>query len=258
MNKKKDFWDMSWNPVWGCKNNCPYCYAKKIAKRYAKQIAEKEFYYFDNLEIKKYNRHLGYYILQINLEKFNPTWLESNYVRKFPKKPSIIFVNSMSDPAYWEQKWYKKILKRICENMQHTFVVLTKTPEIYKKFTFPHNTIIGVTIVDTIDFKYAMKFFNNLYATNKKLLSIEPIQKKIEMSIVDKRMIESNIDWIHVGQESGNRKGRVTATPEMIEPFFDFDMGKINWMFTKVFMKKNLENVVPGRKLRRERIDETN
>jgi len=34
--------DMTWNPVWGCRNNCEYCYARKIAGFRYKQIAEKD------------------------------------------------------------------------------------------------------------------------------------------------------------------------------------------------------------------------
>jgi len=35
MNKTKIDWcDMTWNPVTGCLNSCPYCYARKIAKRF--------------------------------------------------------------------------------------------------------------------------------------------------------------------------------------------------------------------------------
>ena len=46
------------------------------------------------------------------------------------------------------------------------------------------------------------------------------------------------------GQESGNRKDRVRATREMIEPFFDLTV--------PVFMKNNLAGIVPGRELRKE------
>lgn len=270
MKEKKDFWDMSFNAVWGCKNNCVYCYARRIAKRYAEQIAGKEFSYWDNLEIKKHGRHLGYYskdfidktIIQMRLEAFKPTWLESNYVRKFPKKPSIIFVNSMSDPAYWKPKWYEWIVKRIAENMQHTFVVLTKQPEIYREYTFPHNTILGLTINNNNDCRKIITIIE-MELKNKILLSIEPIQEIIyyinleliktgNWSHEDENSGEicyhycNSFDWIHVGQESGNRKERIRATPEMIEPFFDIDI--------PVFMKKNLEGIIPGRKLRRERI----
>ena len=238
MNKqKKDFWDMSFNPVWGCKNNCLYCYARKIARRYAGKIAEKEI-------LNKNSKYDYFDITNLyeNLQNFFPTWLESNYVRKFPKKPSIIFVNSMSDPAYWEQEWYEKIVKRIAENMQHTFVVLTKFPKVYEIYKFPDNTILGFSITNNKilqDWSSTIEAYSR-YEINRVLLSIEPIQEKINIELIKKLYP----DWIHIGQESGNRRERIKATREMIEPFFDIE--------APVFMKNNLSGIVPGRKLRKE------
>ncbi len=237
----KDFWNMSWNPVWGCLNTCPYCYARRIAKRYAAQIAEKEVIYL--LQFGQLNVNECIAELTKQLESFKPIWLESNYVRKFPKKPSIIFVNSMSDPAYWEESWYKRIVKRIAENMQHTFVVLTKLPVTYKEYIFPHNTILGVTINTYYDYRnHAVQIDNMQDFKNKLLLSIEPIQNTFSYRFIE--MVEEKFDWIHVGQESGNRKDRIKATREMIQPFFDLDI--------PVFMKNNLDGIIPGRKLRKE------
>ena len=35
MNKTKIEWcDSTWNPVTGCKHDCPYCYARRISARY--------------------------------------------------------------------------------------------------------------------------------------------------------------------------------------------------------------------------------
>ena len=39
MQKTKIEWcDSTWNPVTGCLNGCPFCYAKKIAERFGKDI----------------------------------------------------------------------------------------------------------------------------------------------------------------------------------------------------------------------------
>ncbi|MBA7524298.1 hypothetical protein ES705_16435 [subsurface metagenome] len=39
MNKTKiDYVDFTWNPVWGCRGTCSYCYARKIAQRFGKPI----------------------------------------------------------------------------------------------------------------------------------------------------------------------------------------------------------------------------
>ena len=44
MGKKTtiDWADSSWNPVTGCRHNCNYCYAQKIAGRFAGYDANEE------------------------------------------------------------------------------------------------------------------------------------------------------------------------------------------------------------------------
>ena len=69
-----DWADWVDNPVWGCRNTCPYCYARQMARRIGKTEDQKAFV---------------------------PTWMHGNYSKAFPDKPLFIFVNSMSDIAYW-------------------------------------------------------------------------------------------------------------------------------------------------------------
>ena len=109
--------DFTWNPVIGCKNNCPYCYARKMNAR---------FHFVEN-----WNK---------------PVWLESNFNKILPKKPNRIFVNSMSDIDYWEPEWMEKVLNKIKENPQHQFLFLTKNNYLYDDYTFPENCYLGITI----------------------------------------------------------------------------------------------------------------
>ena len=88
MNKTKIDWcDRVWNPVWGCLNGCEYCYARKIARRFYLRMMKKEFDFCNENNIEQ--SYLG------GLQYFQPTWLESNFQKKFPEKPKWIFVNSM-------------------------------------------------------------------------------------------------------------------------------------------------------------------
>lgn len=243
---------MSLNIVKGCNGpngkRCPYCYACRFVKRlgFAEKIAEKEMIYLYG-EIEKH-RQPEYENLVEKIKSFKPHFFNYVYAQPLRKKPTIYFF-SMSDPAYWKQEWYEKILKRIMENMQHTFVILTKQPGIYRKYTFPHNTILGITCtkqkeVDKLPmYSNALggvwSFFNETI-NNKLLLSIEPIQEKIILGT----WARETIDWIHVGQESGNRKGRIKTTREMIQPIYDLKG-------IPVFMKDNLDRLFPGQ-LRKE------
>lgn len=236
---KIDWADFTWNPVWGCLNKCPYCYARKIAGRFAERIAEKEMNW---KWIKNWkgtiSKHHEYYLLVKNIKNFQPIWLESNYQKSFPGKPSRIFVNSMSDPMYWEQSWYEKIVKRIAENQQHTFIILTKHPIVYQRWTFPLNTWLGITIENQNQMeRFADMYFclTGIDRGNIFFISFEPIQSKIKLYIKP--------DWIIVGPETGNRKGKHICTPEMLEPFFDLRI--------PVFMKGACSKII-DRPLRQE------
>jgi len=145
MQKTKIDWcDFVWNPVWGCLNKCEYCYAKKIAKRFWKQILEKEIDHLDKNNLIENNFQL--YWLEACLKEFKPVFLYSNYDKPFPKKPSRIFVNSMSDIAFWTQDWMIDVLNKIRRHPEHIFLFLTKLPRIYEQYDFPKNCWLGITI----------------------------------------------------------------------------------------------------------------
>lgn len=120
MNKTKiEYVDYTWNPVVGCKNNCWYCYAKKIFKRFHK---------IDKFEdIKFYPERLDYPLSV--------------------KKPSKIFVGSMCDlfGDWISSEWIERILNYVKQCPQHTFLFLTKNPKRYTEFQFPNNCWLGST-----------------------------------------------------------------------------------------------------------------
>ncbi len=189
-----------WNPVWGCRNNCPYCYARNMARRFGKTEDERAF---------------------------KPTWIQSNFDKAFPKKPSKIFVNSMSEIVFWDREWMYKILERIEDNQIHTFLFLTKNPTIYSHYYFPDNCWLGTTITN----QSAMNSFADLLLettwdeTNKIFLSVEPILEKIRRYV--------NPDWFIIGAETGSRKGKIIPQKEWIE--------KIICKFSApIFLKDNL------------------
>lgn len=180
---KIDWADFTWNPVWGCLNSCPYCYARATAKRWG--------------------------------ISFEPHWRERNFNRAMPKQPARIFVNSMSDICYWQPEWWDKVLNRIAENPKHGFFFLTKNPLVYDCRAFPENCWLGVTITT----KAAMEAFADaLFITHwderyKMFISMEPMLEAIPLYVTP--------DWLILGAETGNRPGRVIPRPGWIEPFLD-------------------------------------
>jgi protein gp37 len=206
MTTKIEWCDMTWNPAWGCLNNCPYCYAAKIAKRFGEKYGIKDF---------------------------KPTWIESNFNKKKKKKPSTIFVNSMSDVSFWKDEWMSKVLDKIEKYPQHTFLFLTKDIEYYRNFTFHDNCWLGYTFNTQKQIYNYMKGYNSYYPyKNKNFVSLEPIQEKIR--------IPFHLDWLIVGAETGNRKNKIIPKYEWIEQLkVDCKDGDI-----PIFLKDNLKPIM--------------
>lgn len=200
MKTKIEWCNMTWNPVWGCKNKCVYCYARKINNRFKK--------------IENWN---------------NPEWIEQNFQKSFPSSPSKIFVNSMSDVAYWNEDWMDRVINKIEQFPELNFLFLTKNYDIYANYYFPENCWLGYTIVNQA--QYDNFLCNGYYPENNLFfLSIEPIQDNIQ--------IDNIFDWLIVGAETGNRKTKVVPKKKWIDNLLKCDI--------PVFMKDNLKQYWNG------------
>lgn len=141
MNKTKIEWcDYTWSPITGCLHGCSYCYARKIATRFA---GTRQF-----------------------PNGFTPTWHPERLNEPLAvKKPARIFVCSMSDPfGDWvEPEWLDKMLEVMAAAKQHQFMLLTKRPEnVYSKLyehqprrldpdTYVPNVWLGCTLTGSKD-----------------------------------------------------------------------------------------------------------
>jgi protein gp37 len=194
-----------------------------MAKRFAFGIVEKEYDYLNI--IGKVNGYDGYSELSHNLVNFNPAWLESNFQKKFPKKSKRIFINSMSDIAYWKPEWMEKVLEKIIQYPQHTFIFLTKQHEIYRNHIFRENCWLGVTVNN--EYQTCISLDELALIDNITFVSIEPIQEKINKIYIGKT------DWLIIGAETGNRKDKIIPKPEWIQELVGIDI--------PLFMKDNLK-----------------
>ena len=220
MKNKIGWCDITWNPVWGCLNNCEYCYARKIAKRFWAVMLEKEFYYYYYDKEHPNWVWTGLEGEYTGMDEFKPVFLKSQFNKKFPKNPQRIFVGSMSEIAHWEKEWIEKVIEKTKEYSQHTFQFLTKFPGVYSKYDFPNNCWLGTTVVNN-DELYKMDF---VYANRIKFISIEPILEKIDERYIEYintgnffNIVYQKINWVILGAESGNRRGKIIPKKEWIE-----------------------------------------
>ena len=238
---KIDWCDYVWNPVWGCLKYppCKYCYARKIAKRFAKQVAEKQFKNFvidetmSIYEVQKWKDKM-----KENLYYFLPTWLPENFKKSFPKEPSRIFVNSMSEIYFWEKEWMNAVLEKIKKYPQHTFMFLTKFPQVYKNYNFPKNCWLGITITDTTNADcFKCQSFHRYVKNNIKFISFEPLLK-FDTCKFAIHCMSPPPDWIIVGAQTNPYK---PPKREWVEGIIK-SAKKLN---VPIFLKDNLYKAYP-------------
>jgi protein gp37 len=225
---------MTFNPVWGCLNHCEYCYARKIAKRFWKQILIIECGYYCN-QRPSWTWHEQYY--SDLLFNFKPAFLYSQFNKDFPKKPQRIFVGSMSEIANWKEEWMERVLEKIRQYPQHIFQFLTQYPDIYYgRYKFPINCWLGATITRPLNTKpmgYSTEKAFNMNKDNLKFISFEPLLERIEPKF--------KVDWVIIGAETGNRKDKVIPKKEWIEAIVNY-CKEIN---IPVYLKDSLKDIYP-------------
>lgn len=212
MKKTKIDWcDCTLNPVVGCKNNCEYCYARKINDRF----------------------------------HFVPNWCEPQF---FPerlkqlksKKPKSIFMDSMSDIGWWKDEWKEEVFKAMYNNKQHSYIFLTKCPEI--KIPYWLHGSYGNKVYFGQSFTQGTFFagFNEKY---RDFLSIEPLLGKVELNSLD------GIRQVIIGAETGNRKGKVIPKKEWVDDI----VKQCDKAGVKVFMKSSLKDIM-GKDFRQDKL----
>jgi len=147
MIKSDGFYDYAWNPVEGCLNNCPYCYAKKDIERAGKS--------------------------------FVPTFYEERLLEPSKVKPCTIFATHYTDLMgdFIPGKWIDAVINECRSLPKHTFIFITKNPIRYYDFKWPENCILGVTI-ESSDKWHRAKTMEDL--PYRKMASVEPIKGGFE------------------------------------------------------------------------------
>jgi protein gp37 len=183
MSKSKIEWtDNTWNPTTGCSkisSGCTNCYAEKMSYRLQKMGNPK---YRDGFKIKTHPDSLN--------EPYR--W----------KKPSMVFVNSMSD-LFHESipfSFIEQVFKVMNDNQMHVFQVLTKRSKVLQEYSkhlkWTKNIWMGVSVEDN---RQVVRI-NDLKKTDAaiKFLSCEPLIADVgDLNL-------AGINWVIVGGESGS------------------------------------------------------
>ena len=131
-----DWCDATWNPVTGCYHDCPYCYARGIARRFGGHLTEWKCRNIHELERPVRKKAMPGKIGAIvpYPHDFEPTM--HRYRLDIPqewKDPRTIFVCSMADLfGNWvPMDWKIETLLACREAPQHRYLFLTKNPTGY-------------------------------------------------------------------------------------------------------------------------------
>ena len=182
MAHKIEWTERTWNPTVGCSKvseGCKNCYAETMAIR------------LQAIGVKGYDNGFQFSIV--------PSRLNEPLKRK---KPTIYFVNSMSDLFHQDmpKDYLDKIFGVIENTPQHTYQILTKRADkmfaYFKNKQIPTNVWLGVTVENKKQGLPRIDYLRQLDATVL-FLSMEPLLE--DLGKIDLK----NIDWVIVGGESG-------------------------------------------------------
>ncbi len=184
MAHKIEWTEATWNPSAGCSkisSGCKNCYAETMAIRL------------------KAMKVVGYE----NGFEFNtvPSRLHEPLKKK---KPTVYFVNSMSDIFHENMpiEYLNKIFEVIEQTPQHTYQILTKRADkmldFLSKREIPKNIWLGVTVENQKEGLPRIDKLRDLKASVL-FLSVEPLLEDLG------KINLKNINWVIVGGESGNR-----------------------------------------------------
>lgn len=171
MNKTKIDWaDFSINPIKGiCKNDCWYCYAKRMYKRF------------------KWDEHIRQdFSVFVDVAKL--------------KEPSKIFIGSTHDifGKWIPYHWIYGIIEYCKQYNQHTYIFLTKNPSRYKEFIFPQNCWLGTSIENNKNLGRLYDLTKATDGRNKIFVSFEPLLSEMK-DVRYYRPELKKLDWVIIG-----------------------------------------------------------
>lgn len=188
LNRSAIEWtDLTWNPIVGCRNACPYCYAEALCRRFTGPWGRDPE------------------------DPFKPEFYTVRLTAPLKhQEPARIFVCSMGElwGPWVLESWRNEVLRVIDWAEWHTFLNLTKNPEGIRDHQYhtanyirslPRNLWVGVS-VDTVESLHRLTTLREEVGHPHKFVSFEPLLGDVaahpDFSL-------EGIDWVIIGAQTG-------------------------------------------------------
>lgn len=213
----------TWNPITGCTEGCPYCYARELAETRLKKQFPEGF------------AHIYYH--EERLRDVTPR-----------QKPRGIFVGSMGD--MWDsavpQEWRDAVWQAMANAPQHVYLTLTKQPQnlsLRDTYCDLKHLWQGVTVTSEDDKNRLFRLLHGFGVERARPLfvSMEPLLGPIE-HFTYHVMGEGRFvpDWIIIGADSNADADREVPKREWVERIVQ----QADRHDIPVFAKNNLRRVM--------------
>lgn len=182
-----------WNPFVGCKFDCSYCVSsfQRQAKRQKQRC----------MQCYNYTPHTH----EKRLEDYLPKTKEGEF----------IFTCASGDISFCSTPFLKKIIKRIEEQPNKTFLLQSKNPNTFNRVDIPKNVILGTTLETNRDVLYkgiskAPKLSQRQSELakikhDKKMVTIEPVLDfDLDVMVRWVKEIDPVVVWLGFDSKNNN------------------------------------------------------
>ena len=269
---KIDWCDSTWNPITGCLHGCEYCYARRIANRFAG--CDKLSTYMPNCQAtwKRVNpeskpEEAIFEVYEqcppISIRFDANKQIEIHSVAPYPwgfqptlrrdklaepqhwKKPRTIFVCSMGDMfGNWvPDEWITEVFRACDAAPRHRYMFLTKNPKRYaelraKGIQPPANSWIGTSVTTDAEAKEQTFALSECWNVNANwFVSVEPLLEPMSSEALEDL---GAMHWVIIGAETGNSKNKVIPERKWVDEIVDA-CAKVG---TPLFMKDSLRELM--------------
>lgn len=194
-NEAIEWAQWSWNPVTGCKHDCPYCYARDIALGARMQQAS---LYPNGWEPTLRSNSLG-----------TPESMRVPPQAQTDTRYRNVFTCSMADlfGRWVPASWIEAVMATVRDSQEWNFLFLTKFPQRLAECEIPDNAWMGTTVDLQARVASAEKAFAKM-GGKIKWLSVEPMLEPLHFEHLEL------FDWVVIGGSSKSEQ-----TPEWHPPY---------------------------------------